>query len=166
MLLPVIEPLCQSRHQHSTRWAYEVLLQLICKQKWLFFFSILSFSLRAFSNSGPRSFFFFGREQCCLFEFSSLAVIPRHSLRFINSMPYPMGDPLHPFMLALMTLVLPFVSALMILVLKEIPFTSLTQNIPSLSLSSLCLLPQTLSPTYSDKPFHHDAGERPRFFPP
>ena len=142
------------------------------RTKKLFFFFIFSSSflfLRGlFQTVGPALFIylFFCHEKCCLFEFSSLAVIPRHSLRFINSMPYPMGDLLHPFMSALMTLVLPFVSALMILVLKEIPFTSLTQNIPSLSLSSLCLLPQTLSPTYSDKPFHHDAGERPRFFPP
>ena len=124
---------------------------------YLFFFFVFFFSFpsQAFLSSGPCSFFFFGREKCCLFEFSNLVVILKHSLRFINSMPYSMGDPLHPFMSALMTLVL-----------KEIPFTSLTQNTLSLSLSSLCLLPQTLSPIYSDKPFHHDPDKRPRFFPP
>ena len=129
--------------------------------KKLFFFSIFSssflFLCGLFQTVGPDLFIylFFCREKCCLFEFSSLAVILKHSLRFINSMPYLMGDPLHPFMFALMTLVL-----------KEIPFTSLTQNTLSLSLSSLCLLLQTLSPTYSDKPFHHDTDKRPRFFPP
>ena len=38
--LPTIGPLYQSGHQHSTPWAYEVLLRFICKQKRLFFFFV------------------------------------------------------------------------------------------------------------------------------
>ena len=139
-----------------------MLMRFICEQKnsssslsFLLLCLLLFFSFAGFFEQWAPLFFFFGREKCCLFEFSNLVVILKHSLRFINSMPYPMGDPLHPFMSALMTLVL-----------KEIPFTLLTQNTLSLSLSSLCLLPQTLSPIYSDKPFHHDPDKRPRFFPP
>ena len=56
---------------------------------------------------GPNLLYFFScHEQCCLFKFPSLAVILKHSFRFINSIPYPMADPSHPFMSVLMTLVL------------------------------------------------------------
>ena len=121
----------------------------------LFVFSSSFLFLRGlFSNSGTRFIFLSCRKQCCLFEFPSLAVILKHSFHFINSMPYSRNDPLHRF-----------VSALMTSVLKEIPFTSLTQNTLYLSLSSPRLLLQILSPTYFDQSFHHDAGERPRFFP-
>ena len=87
------------------------------KRLFFFFLSFLLFFFFAgFFEQWALLFFFFLScyEQCCLFEFSSLAVILKHSFRFINSMPYLMGDPLHPF-----------VSALMTLVLKEIPFISL-----------------------------------------
>ena len=99
-------------------------------------------------------FYFFStcHEQCCLFKFPSLAVILKHNLYFINSTPYPMAYPLHPFM-----------SALLIMVLKRdslhIP------NTFSLSLPSLCLLPPALS-IYFDQPLRYVASEKPRFFPP
>ena len=108
-------------------------------KKRLFFFSVFSssflFLCGLFRTIVPALFFFSCLEQCCLFEFPNLAIILKHSFHFINSVPYPMDDLLRPF-----------VSALMSLVLKQIPFTSLTQNTLLLSLSSSCLLPQTLSP--------------------
>ena len=117
-----------------------------------------SFPSQAFSNSGPQLiiyiyFFFSCHEQCCLFEFPSLAVILKHSLYFINFIPYLMADPSHPFVSMLMTLVLKRDSL-------HIP------NTFSLSLPSACILSQTLPPVYSDQPIHHDDGQKPRFFMP
>ena len=43
------------------------------------------------------------REQCCLFEFPSLAVILKHSHRFINFIPFLMAGSSPPFVPALMT---------------------------------------------------------------
>ena len=138
-----------------------MLLRFICKQKT--FFSCLSFFLLSFVGFFEQwalPFFFFSsssscHEQCCLFEFPSLAVILKHSFHFINSMPYPIGDPSHPF-----------VSALMTLVLMRDSLHILDTNTVSLSPSSLYLLPQTFSPIYSDQSFHYDASKRLRFFSP
>ena len=121
------------------------------------------FSSHAFSNSGPQliyihiciSFFISCHEQCYLFEFPSLAVILKHSIRFINSIPYPMADPSHPF-----------ASSLMMLILKRDSLHIPNANTFSSSLSSLCSLSQTLPSIYSDQLLHYDTGERPRFFPP
>ena len=107
-----------------------------------------SFPSRAFSNSGPQFFFFFFfscHEQCCLFEFPSLAVILKSNHRFINFIPYLAAD-LSP----------PFTSILMMLVFKgdslHIPttFSISNTNTFSISLSSPCSPSQTLSSVYSD----------------
>ena len=133
-----------------------MLLRFICEQKtFLSFLSFLLLSLCGlFRTVGPNLIFFsFCHKLCCLFEFLILVAILKHSLRFINSTPYPMADPLHPFVSALMTLALNKDSL-------RIPNTFF------LSLPSPCLLSQTLSPIYSDQPLHHDADEKPRFFSP
>ena len=80
------------------------------------YFSLLSFLLLFlrglfFEQWAPTYFilcllFSSCHEQCCLFEFPNLVVILKHSLRFINSIPYPMADPSPPFVSALMMLVL------------------------------------------------------------
>ena len=134
---------------------YEAFLRFICKQKtFLSFLSFLLLSLRRlFQTMDPNLLYFLSyHEQCCLFEFSSLTVILKHSFHFINSIPYPMADPSHPFVLVLMTLVLKRDSL-------RIP------NTFSISLLSPYLLSQTLSPIYFDQLIHHDVGEKPRFFP-
>ena len=102
-------------------------------------------------------------EQCCLFEFPSLAVILKCCRRFINSIPYQMADQLHPFMLVLMMLVFRRSSV-------RIPNTNTLSpsntNTFFISLSSPCFPSQTLSFVYSDQPLHHDAEKRPKFFLP
>ena len=105
--------------------------------------------------------FFFCHEQCCLFEFSSLAVILKCSRCFINFIPYPMTDPSHPFMLVLMMLVFKRISL-------RIPNTLSPSNTNTfhISLSSPCSPSQTLSSVYSYQPPYHDASGRPKFFPP
>ena len=133
-------------------------LRFICEQKTFLSFPsfLFLFFHGLFSKSGPQFilFYFFSscHKQCCLFKFPNLAVILKHNLCFINSTPYPMAYPSHPFM-----------SALLILVLKRdslhIP------NTFSLSLPSLCLLPPALS-IYFDQPLRYVASEKPRFFPP
>ena len=73
--------------------------------------SLLSFPSWAFLNSGPFFTyiyiyiytFFSCREQCCLFEFPSLAVILKYIRRFINFIPILMAGPSPSFMPALMT---------------------------------------------------------------
>ena len=125
-----------------------------------------SFLRGFFQVVDPNSYiciYFSCHEQCCPFEFLSLAAILKCSRSFINSIPYPMAESsLH------------FVLVLMILVFKRsslrIPNTntlspSNTNTFP-LSLSSPCSPSQTLSSVYSDQPMHHDAGERPKFFLP
>ena len=46
---------------------------------------------------------FFCHEQCCFFEFPSLAIILKHICCFINFILFLMVDPLSPFVPALMT---------------------------------------------------------------
>ena len=75
------------------------------KKTFLFFPYFLLFFFRRLFQIVDHNFFSC-REYCCLFEFPSLAVILKHSFRFINSTLYPMANPLHPFMSALMILVL------------------------------------------------------------
>jgi len=77
--------------------------RLSCPFYLSFFFSFEGF----FEQWTPtyHIFFFSCHEQCCLFEFLSLAVILKHSLHFINFIPYLMADPSHPFVSVLMTLV-------------------------------------------------------------
>ena len=121
-----------------------------------------SFPSRAFSSSGHQliHMYIYCHEQCCLFEFSSLAVILKCSRCFINFIPYPMTDPSHPFMLVLMMLVFKRISL-------RIPNTlspSTTNTFP-FSLSSPCSPSQTLSSIYSDQLLHHDVGKRSKFFP-
>ena len=106
--------------------------------------------------------YFSCHEQCCRFEFLSLAAILKCSRSFINSIPYPMAESsLH------------FVLVLMILVFKRsslrIPNTntlspSNTNTFP-FSLSSPCSPSQTLSSIYSDQLLHHDVDKRSKFFP-
>ena len=48
-------------------------------------------------------YIYFCCEQCCLFEFPFLAVILKHSRRFINFIPFLMANPSSPFVPALMT---------------------------------------------------------------
>ena len=48
-------------------------------------------------------YIYFCREQCCPFKFPSLAVIFKHSRRYINFIPFLMVDPSLPFVPALMT---------------------------------------------------------------
>ena len=119
-----------------------------------FFFLFFPF-VGFFEQWAPPYYYYFSscHEQCCLFEFPSLAVILKYSFRFINSMPYPIGNSSHPF-----------VSTLITLVLKRDSLHIPDINTFSLSPSSSYLLSQTLSPTYSDQFFHYDAGKRPRFF--
>ena len=99
--------------------------------------------------------FFFLHEQCCLFAFPSLVVILKHSISFINSIPYLMVDPSHPF-----------ITVLMMLVLKRDSLDIPNIDTFSFSLSSLCLFSQILSPIYSNQPLHQDADKKPRLFPP
>ena len=68
------------------------------------------FSFTSFLNNGPYLaytyiyiYIYFCREQCCPFEFPSLAVILKHSCHFINFIPFLMVDSSPPFMPALMT---------------------------------------------------------------
>ena len=75
------------------------------KKTFLFFPYFLLFFFRRLFQIVDHNFFSC-REYCCLFEFPNLAVILKHSFRFINSTLYPMANPLHPFMSALMILVL------------------------------------------------------------
>ena len=107
--------------------------------------------------------YFFCHEYCFLFEFPSLGGILKCSRRFINSIPYPMADQLHPFMLVLMMLVFRRSSL-------RIPNTNTLSpsntNTFFISLSSPCSPSHTFSSVYSDQPLHHDADERPKFFPP
>ena len=70
--------------------------------------SLLSFPSQAFWTVDPfiyiYIFFFFSCcEQCCLFEFPSLAVILKYIHRFINFIPILMAGPSPSFMPALMT---------------------------------------------------------------
>ena len=130
------------------------------RTKYFLFPSIFLFSFpsRVFLNSGPLIFiiiFFFCHEQCCLFAFPSLVVILKHSISFINSIPYLIVDPSHPF-----------ITVLMMLVLKRDSLDIPNTNTFSFSLSSLCLFSQILSPIYSNQPLHQDADKKPRFFPP
>ena len=84
---------------------------------------------------GPALFFFLScHKQCCLFEFSSLAVILKCSRRFINFIPHLMADPSYPFVQVLMALVFK----------RKNPFILQTQT-------SSAFLTQTLSPL----PFLH-----------
>ena len=107
--------------------------------------------------------YFSRHEQCCLFEFPSLAVILKCSHRFINFNPHIMANPSYPFIPVLMTLVFKRKSF-------RTPNTNVfslsNTNTFSISLSSLCSPSQTLSSVYSDQPMHHDASERPKLFPP
>ena len=120
---------------------------------------LFSFPSRAFLNSGPfifiYYFFFFLHEQCCLFAFPSLVVILKHSISFINSIPYLMVDPSHPF-----------ITVLMMLVLKRDSLDIPNIDTFSFSFSSLCLFSQILSPIYSNQPLHQDVDKKPRLFPP
>ena len=106
--------------------------------------------------------YFSCHEQCCPFEFLSLAAILKCSRSFINSIPYPMAEPSHHFVLVLMMLVFKRSSL-------RIPNTntlspSNTNTFP-LSLSSPCSPSQTLSSIYSDQLLHHDVGKRSKLFP-
>ena len=125
-----------------------------------FFFSFASI----FSNSGPQFILFFScHEQCCLYEFPSLAVILRRHRRFINFIPYLMADLSHPFMPVLMSLVFKGKS----LHTLDTNILSLSNtNTSSVSLSSPYSPSPTLSSVYSDQPLCHDAGERSKLFPP
>jgi len=87
-----------------------MLLRFICEQKTFlsFLFFLFLFLHGFFRTLGPTYLYIYFSccEQCCLFEYPSLAIILKHSFRFINSICYPMGDPSHPFMSVLITLVL------------------------------------------------------------
>ena len=70
------------------------------------------FFFEGFLNSGPclthtyifiYIYIYFCREQCCLFEFPSLAIILKHSCCFINFIPFLMANLSPPFVPALMT---------------------------------------------------------------
>ena len=106
--------------------------------------------------------YFSCHEQCCPFEFLSLAAILKCSRSFINSIPYPMAESSLHFVLVLMMLVFKRSSL-------RIPNTntlspSNTNTFP-LSLSSPCSPSQTLSSIYSDQPLPHDVSKRPKFLP-
>ena len=125
-----------------------------------------SFPSRAFSNSGPQFiyiFFFSCHEQCCLFEFPSLAVILKSCHCFINFIPYLMADPPNPFVPVLMSLVFKGKS---LQTLNTNIFSLSNTNTCFVSLSSLCSPSPTLSSVYSDQPLRRDAGERSKLFPP
>ena len=127
-----------------------------------FFFSFTGF----FEQWTPIYFFFFFfscHEQCCLFEFPSLAVILKSNHRFINFIPYLMTDPSHPFVPVLMSLVFKGKS---LQTLNTNIFSLSNTNTSFVSLSSLCSPSPTLSSVYSDQPLHRDASERSKLFPP
>ena len=107
--------------------------------------------------------FFFCHEQCCLFEFPSLAVILKHSRRFINFIPHLMTDPSYPFVPVLTTLVF---KRKFLHTPNTNTFSLSNTNTFFISLSSPCSPSHTFSSVYSDQPLHHDADERPKFFPP
>ena len=154
-------------HQHLTPWTYEAFLRFICELKTsLPFLSFLLLFLRGlFRTVDPNLyiFFFSCHEQCCLFEFPSLAVILKSSHRFINFIPYLMADPSNPFVLVLMPLVFKGKS---LQTLNTNIFSLSNTNTSFVSLSSLCSPSPTLSSVYSDQPLRRDASERLKLFPP
>ena len=126
-----------------------------------FFFSFVGFFWIV--DPSLYKFFFSYHEQCCLFEFPSLAVILRHSCRFINFIPYLMADRSHPFVPVIMSLVFKGKS---LHTLNTNIFSLSNTNTSSVSLFSLCFPSPTLSSVYSNQPLHHDSGERTKLFPP
>ena len=116
------------------------------------------FSFAGFLNSGPYLahtyifiyiyiYIYFCCEQCCPFKFPNLAVIFKHSRRFINFIPFLMVD-----------LSLPFVPALMTWVFKRESLCNPNTNsffLPktpfSFSFSSPLPLPQTTPFVFSDQ---------------
>ena len=126
-----------------------------------FFFSFAGF----FEQWTPIYIFFFFscHEQCCLFEFPSLAVILKSSHRFINFIPYLMADPSNPFVPVLMSLVFKGKS---LQTLNTNIFSLSNTNTSFVSLSSLCSPSPTLSSVYSDQPLRRDADKRSKLFPP
>ena len=113
--------------------------------------SYLSFSFMSFLKQWTPShiyiFFFSCHEQCCLFEFPSLAVILKHSRRFINFIPILMANPSPSFVPALMTWVFKKES---LRVSNMNSFFS-KKHILSVPLSSPFSSSQTLTPIYSDQ---------------
>ena len=111
------------------------------------------FSFAGFLNSGPNLthtyiyiYIYFCREQCCLFEFLSLAVILKHNRRFINIILFLMADPSSPFVPTLMTWVFKRESL-------HNPNTNsfLSKTLSSFSLSSPLPLPQTSPSIFFDQ---------------
>ena len=112
--------------------------------------SFLSFPSMTFLNSGPLFiyiFFFSCREQCCLFEFPSLAVMLKHICCLINFIPILMVGPLPSFVSALMTWVFKEES---LRVSNTNSFFSKKHTL-SVPLSSSFSFSQTLTPIYFDQ---------------
>ena len=101
-------------------------------------------------------------EQCCLFGFPNLAVILKHSRRFINFILFLMGNSLPPFVPALMTWVFKKES----LCNPKTNSFLLSRTLFLFSFSSLFPLPQTPHSSSLTKFLHNDAGEEPKLLPP
>ena len=100
-------------------------------------------------------------EQCCLFGFPNLAVILKHSRRFINFILFLMGNSLPPFVPALMTWVFKKES----LCNPKTNSFLLSRTLFPFSLSSLFPFPQTPHTSSSIKFLHNDTGEKPKLLP-
>ena len=109
-------------------------------------------------------FFFSCRVQCCPFEFPSLAVILKHSRRFINFIPLLMAGSLPSFMPALMTWAFK----------KESLCVSNTNSFFPPKKNTLSLFPffhhfllfKHSHPFTPIKPSYYGAGEKPRLLLP
>ena len=94
-------------------------------------------------------FFFSCCEQCCLFEFPNLAVILKHSHRFINFILILMAEPSPSFVPALMTWA--FKKESLRVSNTNSFFPKKKKHTFSVPLYSLFSSSQTLTPTYSDQ---------------
>ena len=107
-------------------------------------------------------YIYFCSEQCCLFEFPSLAVILKHSHRFINFILFLMADPSPPFMSVLMTWVF-----------KKESICNPNTN-PFFLSKTLLLFPFLLRFLFlkylhlfsSIKSLYNDSSEKPKLLPP
>ena len=102
------------------------------------------------------------REQCCPYEFPSLAVILKHNRHFINFIPFLMADTSLPFVPALMTWVFKRESICN-------PNTNsffLSKTLFLFSLSSPLPLPQTPHPFSPIIFLHNNASKKPGLLPP
>ena len=137
----------------------------------------ISFSFTGFLNNGPYiahtyiysyiyiyiyMYIYSCREQCCPFEFPSLAVILKHNRHFINFIPFLMADTSLPFVPALMTWVFKRESICN-------PNTNsffLSKTLFLFSLSSPLPLPQTPHPFSPIIFLHNNASKKPGLLPP